>query len=501
MTKLSKKRVGIITLASVLTIVTAVAFAGMPVFPTMPSGETTAGSGSEMDKKAVILMVNTSTAQVMGTVRLIDAENSAIVPIIESGRTLIPVRFLSEAFGADVKWDAKAKQIAITAGNTTAELTLDSKTMIVNGKVLSLHVPAKIVNGRTLVPLRAFVETVLSKQVEYNNGLIYISDTKVSLDDMKVAILSGILKGEGVSGPTAIGTGGPAGGGLGGASMDTSAINKKYLDIPYASASTAQKLDIYIPNTGAGPFPVIIAIHGGAFKMGNKTGGDVAPMLKGVEHGYAVVSVDYRLSGEAVFPAAVSDVKAAIRFIRANAALYNLNPDKIATWGDSAGGNLAAITGTTGGTDELYDEALGNAGVSDKVTAVVDWFGPLSFLEMDSQFETAGIIPSMGKTSSATSPETQYIGQLITEVPDVVAKANPSTYISDDDPVFLIQHGTADGNVPTQQSKDFATALEKVIGSDKVQLILLEGAGHGGDKFNSEDNMKVVFTFLDKYMK
>lgn len=492
----------LIAVSMAVIATTVVAFAEMPAMPEAGSGNKPSNAGMEQDKGAVILLVNTANAQVMGTAKPIDAENNQVVPVVESGRTLVPLRFISESFGAVVNWNPKTNEISLTAGAKTAVLTIGSAEMRVNGEAVTLDVPAKIVNGRAMVPLRALVETVLSKKVAYSKGLIYISDTEVVLDDMKVTILTGILKGQGPAGPQTSGNAAaPMGGGLGGDAMDTSAVSRKYLDVIYGEKSAAQKLDIYLPNTGEGPFPVIIAIHGGAFKMGSKTGGDVAPMLKGVEHGYAVVSVDYRLSGEAVFPAAVNDVKAAIRFVRANAAKYQLNPDKIATWGDSAGGNLASIAGTTGGTDVLYDVSLGYAQVSDKVTAVVDWFGPLSFLEMDSQFEASGITPAMGKTSSATSPETQYIGKLITEVPDLVAKANPATYISADDPVFLIQHGTADGNVPTQQSKDFAAALEKILGADKVQLVLLEGAGHGGDMFNSAANLKVVFDFLDRYMK
>lgn len=293
----------------------------------------------------------------------------------------------------------------------------------------------------------------------------------------------------------------PMGGGLGGQSLDTSKYTNKYLDITYANKSQSEKLDIYLPNEGNGPFPVIIAIHGGAFKMGNKTGGDLAAMFEGLNRGYAVVSVDYRLSGEATFPAAVNDIKAAIRFIRQNASKYNLNPDKIALWGDSAGGNLASIAGTTGGTNDLYDTSLGYSDVSDDVNAVVDWFGPINFLEMDSQFQASGITPKFGKTSSETSPESAYIGKLITEAKDIVAKANPETYITKDDPAFLIEHGTQDANVPTQQSINFAQKLESVLGKDKVELVLLEGASHGGSQFEEKNNLDKVFAFLDKYMK
>jgi len=130
----------------------------------------------------------------------------------------------------------------------------------------------------------------------------------------------------------------------------------------------------------------------GDFIEGNKSREYTAPMLQGLNHGYAVITVDYRLSGEAKFPAAINDAKAAIRFIKVNAAQYNLNSNKIVLWGSSAGGNLAALAdNTTDGTNNCYDTSLGNANVSDNVTAVVDWYGPINFCVMDKQFKESGI--------------------------------------------------------------------------------------------------------------
>lgn len=119
------------------------------------------------------------------------------------------------------------------------------------------------------------------------------------------------------------------------------------MDISYATLSERQKLDIYLPSVDEGPFPVIVHIHGGAFKMGNKRDEQLTSILLGLKRGYAIVSVNYRLSQEAKFPAAVEDVKAAIRFIKANAKKYQLNPNKIAVWGGSAGGHLSAMVGVT----------------------------------------------------------------------------------------------------------------------------------------------------------
>jgi len=176
-------------------------------------------------------------------------------------------------------------------------------------------------------------------------------------------------------------------------------------------------------------------------------------------------------------------------------------PDKIATWGDSAGGNLAALAGTSGDDASLNGDNSENLNVSSAVNAVVDWFGPIDFLLMDEQFAASGVTPKMGLTSSPTSPESQYIGGNITENVAQTQKANPENYITAGDPAFFIQHGSTDQNVPTQQSINLAQKLTAVLGSDKVTLTILEGAGHGGEAFNVTENLDKVFTFLDGFLK
>lgn len=279
----------------------------------------------------------------------------------------------------------------------------------------------------------------------------------------------------------------------------TQNIKNKWLDIAYASISPSQKLDIYLPNEGDGPFPVIISIHGGAFMFGDKADGQLNPMLEGVKRGYAVVSINYRLSGEATFPKNINDVKAAIRWVKGNASNYKFNPQKIAVWGGSAGGNLAALAGTSGHVNELEDMSLGNANQSSIVHAVVDWFGPTDFLKMDDQLAKTG----NGKPnhSHANSPESKVLGQTITEIPNKVKLANPETYITEDDPPFLLMHGSKDHLVPTQQSENFAEKLKQVLGAKKVTLKIIEGAKHGGPKFETAENLNIVFEFLDKCLK
>lgn len=282
---------------------------------------------------------------------------------------------------------------------------------------------------------------------------------------------------------------------------NTDHVKRKFLDIAYADLSPAQKLDIYLPEDGDGPFPVIVSIHGGAFMGCDKADMQVLPMLEGLKRDYAIVAVNYRLSWEATFPALVHDVKAAVRWIRAHAERYHLDPDRIAAWGGSAGGYLSAMLGTSAGVPELEDLSLGNPEQPSHVQAVVAWFGPTDFLQMDELLAERGLPPAPGtEHSGANSPESLLLGRQIIEIPERVKAANPETYITPAAPPFFLQHGTMDSTVPVQMSINFAAKLEQVLGKDRVQLGLLEGAEHGDPQFETPENVEKVLDFLDRYM-
>jgi acetyl esterase/lipase len=283
---------------------------------------------------------------------------------------------------------------------------------------------------------------------------------------------------------------------------NTDHVKRRFLDIPYADLSPAQELDVYLPDEGKGPFPVIVSIHGGAFMSWDKADSQVLPMLEGLKRGYAVVAVNYRLSWEAIFPAQVHDVKAAVRWIRANARRYHLDPDRIAAWGGSAGGYLASMLGVSAGVRELEDLSLGNPEQPSHVQAVVAWYGPTDFLKMDGQLAERGLEPEPGtEHSGANSPESLLLGEQITRVPELVRAANPETYITPAAPPFFLQHGTLDDVVPVQMSINLAAKLERVLGEDRVQLGLVEGAGHRDPQFETPDNVRKVLGFLDKHIK
>ena len=277
--------------------------------------------------------------------------------------------------------------------------------------------------------------------------------------------------------------------------MDTSSIPRKWLDLAYGHKSASQRLDIYLPDQGDGLFPVIVAIHGGAFRGGDKGDMQIAPLLSGLRHGYALVSINYRLSGEAIFPAQIQDCKSAVRFLRANAAQYHLDPDRIAVWGASAGAHLAALLATSP-TDRALDDPEADFHISCEVQAVVIWSGPTeNFIKMDQEFRQSG--HGTPDHSAADLPELQLMGRQIIQIPELVRLASPMTYITRDIPPFLIQHGELDHIVPVEQSIEFAAAITRVVGPARATLDVLPGVYHHGDPaFETEENIQRMFLYL-----
>jgi acetyl esterase/lipase len=283
---------------------------------------------------------------------------------------------------------------------------------------------------------------------------------------------------------------------------DIAHIERKMFDLAYATMSPAQTLDLYWPAAGNGPFPVIVAIHGGAFMGGDKRDEQLTPMLEGLKRGYAVASINYRMSGEARFPALVHDVKAAIRWLRSQAAKLLIDPQRMAVWGGSAGGYLSLMAGVAAGVPELDDRALGNADQPCHVQAVVDWFGPTDFLTMDEQLAASGMAPAVEMAhSGANSPESLLLGWRITDVPELARAASPATYLHAGAPPFFIQHGDRDDTVPHQQSVAFAAQARALLGAEKVRLELLPGARHADPAFATLHNVHKVLDFLDDCLR
>jgi acetyl esterase/lipase len=267
-------------------------------------------------------------------------------------------------------------------------------------------------------------------------------------------------------------------------------------DLVFATVETAQgplplRLDLYQPLGATEPLPLVIFIHGGGWSGGTKNNPGGKFLL---DHGFALASIEYRLSGQAIWPAQIHDVKGAVRWLRAHAAALGLDPDRFGAFGTSAGGHLAAFAATAGDAatvrlgDLLIDlegDTGGNHAVSSRVQAASDFFGPGDFLWM-------GSFPSNIDHEDALSPESKLLGGELASLPLLVTSADPMTHLDRGDPPLHIQHGTADPAVPYSQSARLFREASLGTGLDTTFLPIPDG-GHGGPGF---DNAAVTAFFL-----
>ena len=283
------------------------------------------------------------------------------------------------------------------------------------------------------------------------------------------------------------------------------AFGQTYSGLSYATVAS-DKLDIYMPTGGGKPYPVIVWIHGGGFSSGSRTEGN-ASQLAGMfgRLGVAIVSIDYRLSGVAQWPAQIQDCKAAIRWIRANAATYTFDPNRIGAAGGSAGGHLSSMLGTAGGIGldtlgtaimDLEGTVGGNNQYSSGIQAVCDMYGPIDLLSLNDACPQGNPTVSTIDHDAAGSPEGLLMGAMIQTIPDKTKMASPLSFVSSDDPPFLIVHGDRDASIPVCQSIKFSDSLKKAFAANKKEctLIQLPTQGHGFSVTVAQDSIIAFFT-------
>jgi acetyl esterase/lipase len=251
--------------------------------------------------------------------------------------------------------------------------------------------------------------------------------------------------------------------------------------------ATELKLDLAMPREGEGPFPAIICIHGGGWIGGErqKMRGTIEVLAR---RGYVAISPDYRLAPQDRFPAQIEDCKAAVRWLRANAEKYHVNPRRIGAFGFSAGAHLASLLGVTSKDDGLEGEG-GNAEQSSAVQAVVSFFGPTDFTQpvWSKEVREQHLVPFLGGTTE--------------EKADVYRRASPLTYAGKNSPPFLFVHGTADAIVPIQQSEAMVKKLRQA--DVPARLIAVEGEGHGWgwSRDNRLTSLAHMMDFFDETLK
>lgn len=266
---------------------------------------------------------------------------------------------------------------------------------------------------------------------------------------------------------------------------------QKISDLNYVenSKNYFQFLDLYLPQGGPSKkWPLIVWIHGGSWRYGDKVD---TPALFFAKQGFAVASLNYRLTDKARFPAQIEDCKAAVRWLRAHAQEHNIDPDKVGAFGMSAGGHLVALLGVTN-NDKQFDDVGGNQKYSSNVQAVCDWCGPTNMLTLQKQ--------SRGHTSlnweGKDAPLRHLLGDEPTKVPALAHKASPIDFVKAGAPPFLIMHGDRDEVVPIQQSQELYDALKKVKAD--VQMVTVKGGGHS---FANPETLKEVSDFFREKLR
>ena len=270
--------------------------------------------------------------------------------------------------------------------------------------------------------------------------------------------------------------------------LTTAALADTQADIEYAKAGEISlKLDLHRPQ--GDNLPLIVYVHGGGWRAGSKK--DV-PIVDLYDRGFAIASVDYRLSTQAVFPAQVHDIKAAIRFLRAKAGLYHINATKIAIIGSSAGGHLAALVGVSNGNQELEGKVGEHLDQSSDVQVIVSYYGASNLETILSQSTPQGLnfrIPAL-KLLLGYTPDKK---------PELAKLASPVAHLDKNDPPLLLIHGDADPQMPPQQSQELAKAYE--MHGLPATLIIMPGSKHGGAEFYDEERTAIVVKFLDKVLR
>ncbi len=260
-------------------------------------------------------------------------------------------------------------------------------------------------------------------------------------------------------------------------------------DLKFASVGDASLLlDLYLPEGGAKPVGLIVWVHGGAWRAGSRSSVDLAGMAA---RGWAVASVDYRLSPVAKFPAQVHDIKAAIRYLRAHAKEHGYPASRFVVAGSSAGGHLAALVGVTNGERELEGAVGSERQVSSDVQAIVSLYGASNLTSILSQSTPHGL--------SVRVPALELLlGGQPQAVPELARLASPVFHVDAADPPLLMLHGDQDNQMPINQSHELAGAYAKL--KLPVQLVVVHGSGHGGPAYTSPANLQLIDEFLRKHL-
>ena len=285
--------------------------------------------------------------------------------------------------------------------------------------------------------------------------------------------------------------------GLGPTAFDPTSVKNSELDIQYGKLPE-HLLDLYLPEAGSKPYPVMFYVHGGGWTMGSKTMAFLNGVIGLIEHGYAVISVDYRLAPQTTFPEFLFDVKTAVRWARANADKYGFDASRFAMAGDSAGGHITLMMGFTADRPEYAGYEYGWQGYSDGLQAICDMYGP-SILDvpLETFFRESGIPRLQRPVKGRPDAFEAAFGTTNANLRKLIS---PISHVHKDIPPVLMLQGVKDGVVPYQHSTLLHEKIKEVCGDNRSELILFEDRNHADGNFNTKANSDTIAAFLSRFL-
>lgn len=277
-------------------------------------------------------------------------------------------------------------------------------------------------------------------------------------------------------------------------------------DVRYCDRDERQKMDIIIPDEGDGPFPLIVFVHGGGWVSGDKRENTMPGAFKAISQGYALASVEYRLAPAVTWPMPLYDVKAAIRFLRAHADEYRLKTDKIAVWGNSAGGHIINMVAATGGKAIQEDLTMGNPEQSSAVQCLVGLYSPSDLYEIDltNQLPEEAVKDATGtdvgqhdEREGMNFPHNMVAGFKLSRNRAAAAYLSPINFVDENFPPAYYIHGVADPIVPYTQSVGMANMINETCGKGRAKFELVPGAVHGDPVLKTDKMANKILDFID----
>jgi len=276
--------------------------------------------------------------------------------------------------------------------------------------------------------------------------------------------------------------------------LDVSGIRRKFPDRPYG-ADPKQAVDIYLPNDGDGPFPIVFFVHGGSWAHGQKDDEQVVPFIGGVDRGYAVVSIGYRLIPDVRYPDNLFDIKAALRWAARNAEEFRLDPARAALCGDSAGAHLAMMAAFTQGI-AVFGDVPREPTCS--VRAVVEQYGPTDFAKIHEHYDESGFPRAF--VPGVPSAVDVMLGVPAESITNLLRFYNPIDNVHPGIPPVLLQHGKRDPLIPYQQALDMYDKIIEIAGEGRAELDISEEFMHADPGYASPESVERIYGFIDKFV-